>query len=245
MAGGYEFLHPVEDVHSPDLLRSLGRAYTVMEYDAGFLSAREKKTLRRAGVALPAAWKNASDAMYREHVLKNGKRVGLLVFPPLPDGADIPDEATLEMIAASVRKARKRNDILVGVSDWGIIAEREYLTHASSDVPDILLGSGRGTGIRGQILAGGRTFFVRPYGQGKSINRIDVLKWPERKASFKWTPREGIHSSLIILNNRYYDNLKINQILSNVGESDKQGGAHNVQRSFHRPIDPLQGRRSR
>ncbi len=220
VAGGFEFTHRAGPVSGRPLLEAMTKAYSFMQYDVALLTERESQALHQAGVTPPAPWKTHSESAFREMVLPHGKRVGFIVFPPLPEGAELPDDALLETIGKEVRKAVAGVDLLIGLSDWGIIAEREYLSRRPKNAPDILLGSGRGTGIRGQIMNEGRIFYARSYDKGKAINRIEILRWPRRHGEFMWISGENIALSLISLDNHYYDNLKINEIFSKVDLSN-------------------------
>lgn len=200
-------------------MRALAKAYAFLDYDVALLTSREASLFEEAGVAPPAPWQTRKQSDFRELVLGNGKRVQVLVFPPLPKDSDMPDDSTFESIGRAVRKARANADLVIALCDWGIVAEREYLARKPKDAPHILLGSGRGTGIRGQVMLEGRLLYVRSYDKGKAVNRVEILKWPQG-ADFTWIPKENVVSSLIVLDNRYYDSLKIEEIFSKVDLSN-------------------------
>lgn len=216
-----------------------------MKYDVALLTSREACLLMESGIAPARPWMTYKQAPYRQVVLPDGRKVGFIVFPPLPKGSDLPDGGTFLSISKAVTKAKARAELVVALSDWGIVAEREYLAKAPMNMPHILLGSGMGTGIRGQVMADGRILYARSYTKGKAVNTIEVGQWPAKNDDFRWIRGVNITPSLTSLTDRYYGNLKINEIFSNVDQSNNIGGVHNVQRSFYRPIDPIRERRGR
>nr|WP_147821385.1 hypothetical protein [Salidesulfovibrio onnuriiensis] len=219
IAGGFEFTHRAGPQPGAELLEAMARAYVFLGYDAALLTRREAAAFEEAGVVPPAPWATYEQSACRELVLENGKKVEVVVFPPLPKDSDMPDDGTFAKIARSVRQARKKGDLVIGLCDWGIVAEREYLARKPKDAPHLLFGSGSGTGIRGQVMLDGRLLYVRSYDKGKAINQVEILKWPQ-EGDFVWIPSENVLSTLVVLDNRYYDSLKIEKIFSNVDLSN-------------------------
>lgn len=102
---------------------------------------------------------------------------------------------------------------MIGMTDWGWPAERDYLEARPRAVPDILLGSGPGMGINGRIEADGKCLWARPYDKGRTINRIRVMAWPERTKDFTWQEPESVRCFSVGLGDMYEENPDVSAIL--------------------------------
>jgi len=189
---------------SSKVLASIARAMDLMHYDVGFLSGEEADTLARHGVT-PPSWQRTASTPFSVITTAAGDRIGFLRFPSLPPDRDKPREAMLEQLVRDIRKYRPEVRLLVGLSDWGWLAEQKYLARNPEAVPDLLLGSGKGSGVNGRIQADGRCLWVRTYDKGRSIAEIAILEWPDRENSFAWNPSRNYKTSSIGLNDRIKD----------------------------------------
>lgn len=185
----------------------------LMRYDVGFLSDEEGDALGRMGVTAPSWQQTASREPFSVITTTGGDRIGFLRFPSLPPGNAEPQKALLERLAHDIRKYRTEVRLLIGLSDWGWLAEQEYLSGNSGDVPDLLLGSGRGSGVNGRIQADGRCLWVRAYDKGRSIAEITILEWPDRENSFAWNPSRNYKTSSIGMNDQIRDYPAVSDIL--------------------------------
>lgn len=216
IAGGFEFAHKGVPSVQKDLLAALKQAFEFFDYDFGLLSKTENDAFEQAGIAPPESWKSVEQSPFRVKKLADGKTVGFLFFPSLADGQGVCDEKTLAKLSAQVVSLKSEVDLLVGVCDWGLLGERDYLARASLNMPHILLGSGRGGGVTGDLVAGGKVYYVRAYDRGRTVAEIHVSAWPRGKKEFLWEKGNTISSELIVLNHSFRDDLKIDQLFSNI-----------------------------
>ncbi|WP_041915676.1 hypothetical protein [Pseudodesulfovibrio mercurii] len=209
VSGGWEYIRPNGNPGLAKTMVSLSRAYNAMHYDVGLLTAREAKAL--AGDDVPRwPWqKTAGEEPFTVRELPDGRKVGFLRYPSLPDGADAPSPELAAEVSRRVKAERGRVDLLIGLCDWGWVAENDYLRSNPEQVPDMLFGSGGGSGINGRVLADGRCLWVRPYDRGRSLVEITVLQWPERENSFAWEEAKNYTSSSIGMNDAIKDNPEI------------------------------------
>lgn len=185
----------------------------LMRYDVGFLSEEEADALGSKGVTTPPWQQTASREPFSVITTTGGDRIGFLRFPSLPPGNAEPQGPLLERLAHDIRKYRTEVRLLIGLSDWGWLAEQEYLSGNSGDVPDLLLGSGRGSGVNGRVQADGRCLWVRAYDKGRSIAEITILEWPDRENSFAWNPSRNYKTSSIGMNDQIRDYPAVSDIL--------------------------------
>jgi hypothetical protein len=221
VAGPYEFTHRAGDLPTVDFLTAMRTAFVSMDYDVGFLSDRERKAFAARDLSLPKGWfTHDAPSIYRIS-LPEGKIAALVFVPALPQHADTVGIDMKKKVANLFSQARTQANIVIAVSDWGIKPERDYLAGIGNDpCPDIFLGSGRGGGIVGQVLADGRVYYVRPYEKGKAVTCISVLSWPAKNDEFKWIRKKNITSELVVLDDGFSESLIINQIFSKVDVSN-------------------------
>ena len=197
----------------PSTLTSASKALDFMGYDVGLLSREEADVLSRESVDTPAWQQTASAQPFTVVTTDKGDKIGFLRFPHLPSNADRPPAELVDRLSREIGKYRNEVRLVVGLSDWGWLAEQEYLSGEPANVPHILFGSGRGSGVNGRIQADGRCMWVRAYDKGRSIVEITVLEWPDRKNSFAWKPGTNYNTKSIGLNDLIKDNSAVSAIL--------------------------------
>jgi len=187
-------------------LNDLAKAYDFMNYDVALLAQSEADALKHANVRVDGKRKTAKDTPFSMVTLKNGDLIGVVRFPSLKKGEDIPSDDQIKKLSTAIKAERKKVKLLLGLSDWGWVGEREYLAKNPDAVPDLLLGSGRGSGVNGRIEANGRCIWIRPYDKGRTVSEVQVYAWPDRSKPFAWKEPDNIKSLSIGLGDNYQDN---------------------------------------
>nr|WP_243546254.1 hypothetical protein [Pseudodesulfovibrio tunisiensis] len=213
VGGGFEFMHKAGPVPEPASLSALAKALNFMKYDLGLLAEAETDALRDAGIGLDGAWHSAEDHPFTTVVLPSGKRIGFLRYPELRGDDEVPSSALLKKVRFQVREHRSKVDLLIGMSDWGWIGEREYLAGSSDDMPHILLGSGRGSGVNGRLNNAGNCIWVRPYDKGRTVSEIRVSALPGPNPDFKWNNLDTVSVKAVGLRDNIADNPEVSAIL--------------------------------
>ena len=206
-------MRPEGEKPAPEVLNGLAKSFDLMKYDIGLLAKDEAAALNDAGVVAESWQKTAIDAPFTVVQSKNGNKIGFMRFPSLPNGEDIPSADLIRKITKAVKKERDNVRLLVALSDWGWVGEREYLAQNSDFVPDFLFGSGRGSGVNGRLEADERCIWVRPYDKGRTVSEIQVYAWPDRSASFSWEEPDNIRTLSTGLGDQYQDNPDVSAIL--------------------------------
>ena len=194
LGGAYEFLPTSGDLIPEKKRDAVANAFKFLDYDLGILSPAEFLFLQQGPSGIPQNWINCEKIKVISKSLKNGKQVRIVILPYLKRGSDEIPEELLNNCRTVFKENRSKADIVIAMSSWGYIREKKLLTspEMSETPPDILLGSGDGPGMTGNIAANGKTLWVRSYPTGKAVNRIDVFNFPERNENFKWTSGENI-----------------------------------------------------
>lgn len=207
VSGGWEYSDP-DGFHTPErpVLQQLSTAYTMLNYDVAFIGQQEAAFLSKLGVGRDKGRKTAQEESLAVHHVADGRKVGFLRFPSLPPGDDIPSRKLIEKITDAVKRERSRTDLLIGITDWGWVGEREYIGQAPEFMPDLLLGSGLGTGVTGRFDANRRCAWYRPYDKGRTVVEVQVNAWPDRSKPAAWSDPASIQSRSIGLGDKYLDN---------------------------------------
>lgn len=174
------------------------RAYDRFSAQGVYLSPRAQKWLGKLSADLPPNYIKMQSRPLSRVIPLDGRSVGLVFFPQA-DGKR-PNEiaaAYAEALEAG-RALRREVDLLVGVSPWGIDAERPFAEKAQG-LYHVLLGGGSGFGFDSVVVGeAGGVIWVRPEDQGRTVNRIEILAWPEGAAPH-WEPEANFRADMLPL----------------------------------------------
>ena len=217
LAGGYEFVqYLTQTPPSHKRLEFMAKAFDVLHHDLLFVTPAERAVLAKAGVKPRGGWLGSEHL--EQHILhsEGGPRVGVILLPPLPPTASALPSAMVRQVEDAVRSLRATTKLVVAMSPWGYGYEQELLKTAGP-LPDILLGSGPGIGLTGNIAAEGKTVWIRAFTQGKSVSRIEILALPEHNSNFKWTEEKNIRMTLFGLIDQYQEDPQMLSLMQSMG----------------------------
>ena len=206
-------MKPNGAIPSGEFLNRLAKAYDLMKYDVALLGKTEADVFAKADASPDIKRKTSDEASFTKVKVEGGKTVGFVRFPSMRSGEDIPSEKLMNRITAIIRRESKSVDLIVGLSDWGWVGEREYLATNPQYVPDLLLGSGLGSGVNGRVEAEDRCIWIRPYDKGRTVNEIQVKTWPDRSAHTAWEEPYNYTSLSTGLGDQYMDHPDVGAIL--------------------------------
>ncbi len=213
VSGGWEFVRPNGIPSTSKQLSGLATSYNIMNYDIAFLGKQEAEILKKYGVTADNGRKTSEQSPFSAITMDSGASVGFLRLPSLNTDDDTPSNSLVKKISRLVKMYRPKVQLLIGLSDWGWLGERDYLAKAPKDMPDILLGSGSGSGVNGRIEADGRCVWVRPYDKGRTVSEVQVFTWPDRTKPFTWNTPEKITILSVGLGDQYQDAPEVSAIL--------------------------------
>lgn len=212
MAGPYEFLPANEFdvvpslVFAPDFIK----AYKMLGYDRVYITPEEHAWLEKYGKApLPDSFRTLGDKPFTEIVDVHGLKMGIVGFPVPPQFFE-PTQADVDTIIAAAEALRPQVDILVGVSPWGREHEDYFIQHAKP-VLDVLLGAGKGPGMRGVLGGAGRTFWVRSLTKGKYMILVDAKAMP-KETGYRWKTPETINDTFVELDVHIPDDKEVRSL---------------------------------
>ncbi|WWX21263.1 hypothetical protein V8V93_12480 [Pseudodesulfovibrio methanolicus] len=212
VSGGWEYFRPNGNPGLTKTMVALSKAFNAMHYDVGLLTEREAGALAEDGVPRWPWQKTAEEAPFTVLEIAGGRKVGFLRYPSLPQDAEKPSEAMVAKLSRAIKADRDKVDLLIALCDWGWVAESDYLKSNPAQVPDMLFGSGGGSGINGRVQADGRCLWVRPYDKGRSLAEVNVLQWPKRENSFAWEEAKNYTSASVGMNDAIKDDPEIDAL---------------------------------
>lgn len=202
IAGPYEFLADdpfVYGQHAPDgkknslppstPARTALAAHNLLRHDAGWLSAKAGGWLLRDAGNTPHGY----SLMGKEPVSKVLETalgdVGLVLFPEGPAPWKGPTPEQEKAVLAAGKALRGRCVLVLGISPWGYVGERDFLPKARN-VFSCILGGGEGVGFGFSVPEKTpEVLWLRPDSQGRAVNVLEILLQPEKGAHYAW--REG------------------------------------------------------
>jgi hypothetical protein len=190
IAGAYELAGFAPDLPqpSPVEVKAMAEAYRRLPYDLVCLAPEEKRLLDAAGEKPAANWITAGEQAQVREMDVGGVRVGIILFPALPQGASGPPGVSVKAIRDKAGRLRERADVVIGVSPWGATAEQAFLDKAAGSL-DVLLGSGPGPGFPARVADDARTVWMRPTSKGHSVDVLRLGKLP-REGGRRWAEGE-------------------------------------------------------
>ncbi|WCB45424.1 hypothetical protein PH214_10090 [Nitratidesulfovibrio vulgaris] len=175
------------------------KGYDLLKVDDGYLSPKAAQWFMTHAGGTPAGFRSVDGPPQTRIHTVNAMRVAVVFFPPLPQGVDDPTPEMVRDALSAGRKARSGADLVIGVSAWGSLNERDMLPRCEG-VFDILFGSGTGSAFDGTVdgVAPG-VLWARPERDGKGVNVVEVLALPQPGQPNDWVPGITIATRYIML----------------------------------------------
>ena len=201
MAGGYEFNRPNQDNLNKEKSKKLLKVFKELNYDLGVLPRRQTDTFSGPEKKQIPEWIEQNDSIQTKTMDYQNHTVGILIFPSLKEqNTEKEFKKINRKIIQKAKSIRPQVNILLGISTWGNSRENKFLKNNPA-VLDILLGSGRGPHITGNLFNKNQTVWARPLTKGKTLNQITIPEWPEKGEKITWQPNKNIMTNFIVLNN--------------------------------------------
>lgn len=158
--------------------------------DAGWLSPKAARWLRKAAGAIPAGYHEVNAEPVVRVLNTPAGAVGIVLFPEGPTPGKGPTPDLEQKVLAAGRTLRERTLAVLGVSPWGYVGERDFLPKAEG-VFTCILGSGEGVAFSHSLSEKNPgILWLRPDGQGRAVNILEFLQLPVPGSAMRW--REGV-----------------------------------------------------
>lgn len=216
LCGPYEFLAddpwrygPYADAQSHDAAppapeaRTALAAYTLLRVDAGWLSAKAAQWLKKGAGSVPRGFSEIGTAPRTRTVDTAIGTIGIVFFPEGPVPGKAPDPAQEQAVLEAGRSLKERCALVLGISPWGYVGERDFLPKAEG-VFNVILGGGEGVGF-GHSLSnkGPGVLWLRPDSQGRAVNILEIHTLPSRGVPYVWREEQTFSARLEWLDEKY------------------------------------------
>lgn len=197
IVGPGEFAPDCDDDAEGKSAARVRKAYSLLRVDDGYLSTAAAEWFATHAKTPPEGFRKVGvRPETRVHTI-NGQRVAVVFFPLLAKGVDMPTPEQVNDVLREGTKAKANADLVIAVSPWDSGNERSILARCEG-VFDLLLGGGGGTPFSASIdgTAPG-VIWARPERNGRGLNIIDIIEWPDRATPHVWI--EGINTQTRLL----------------------------------------------
>lgn len=175
------------------------KAYSYLKVDAGRLSPFTAGWLKKAAGSLPAGFLTVDTEPVAKAFNTPAGIVGVLFFPTGDEPGRTPSAAQMQATRKAGHKLKDSCDLVVGISPWGMQAEKEFLPMAQG-VFDCLLGGGEGPGFAQSVnRSAPGVLWSRSDVNGRALCVIDVLELPARAQAADWLEGVTFRASLTYL----------------------------------------------
>ncbi|MDR0826356.1 MAG: hypothetical protein LBN33_00535 [Desulfovibrio sp.] len=161
--------------------------HELLRVDAGWLSAKAAGWMRSGAGKIPGGY-TVLDKKASSRLLDSpAGPLGIVFFPEGPVPGKGPGPGQEEAVLAAGRDLRGKTGLLIGVSPWGLVAEKKFLPKAEG-LFDCILGGGEGVGFDFAFAEdkSSTPLWLRPDVKGRAVNVLEIYKSPLRNAAYAW-----------------------------------------------------------
>ena len=174
-------------------------AYNLLNVDIGWISKKSAKWLRDNAGEIPRGFTEVGSEPVIKILDSPIGTIGVVFFPEGPVAGKSPAPGQEEAVLSAARGLKDRVAMVLGISPWGYVGERDFLVKADG-IFNCILGSGEGVGFSGTVpqKAPG-VLWIRPDGQGRAINILELYSRPQPGQSIQWQERKTFGANLEFL----------------------------------------------
>lgn len=166
--------------------RTAHAAYTLLGVDAGWLSGKAAQWLKKDAGSLPRGFSMAGATPLARTIDTAIGSIGIVFFPEGPAPGKGPSPEQERAVLEAGRSLRGKCTLILGISPWGYVGERDFLPKAEG-VFNVILGGGEGVGFSHSLSnkAPG-VLWLRPDSQGRAVNLLNILTLPSKSTPYLW-----------------------------------------------------------
>jgi len=176
-------------------------AYNLLNADLGWLSKKSAEWLRRNAGGIPRGFVEVGSEPVTRLLDSPVGPLGFVLFPEGPKPGRSPTPKQIATVVAAGKSLKDQAVMVVGISPWGYVGERDFLPEAQG-VFDCILGSGEGVGFPSAVpQKTPGVLWIRPDAAGRSINLLELYVKPQIGQKTAWIERTTFGASLEFLGN--------------------------------------------
>lgn len=218
ISGPYEFL--IDDpfrygIHAPESVKTDAPpaadaalaldVHNLLHVNLGWLSSKAEKWLRERAGGVPAGYAPVGAEPVSRIIDTQAGKIGVVLFPEGRQPGKGPDAALAAKALAAGKALQGKTRLVIGVSPWGYVGERDFLKKAEG-VFGCILGGGEGIGFDFSLREAPGVLWLRPDTQGRAVNILELLELPAFGESPRWKQDDSFRAYLEFLGDPFpYD----------------------------------------
>ena len=180
-------------------------AYNLLGVDIGWLSKKSARWMRDNAGGIPKGFIEVGSEPITRLLDSTtgtlGGPLGFVLFPEGPEPGRSPSPKQIDAAVAAGKSLKDKAAMVVGISPWGYVGERDFLPKAEG-VFDCILGSGEGVGFPGTVPQNTPgVLWMRPDAAGRAVNVLELYFKPQPGQAIQWIERKTFGTSLEFLDN--------------------------------------------
>jgi hypothetical protein len=183
----------------------------------GWISPKAAHWLQNATGGIPARYHIVTTEPVARVINTPIGAVGIVLFPEGPTPGKGPTPEMERKVLNAGRALREKTLLVIGISPWGFVGERDFLPKAEGTFACIL-GSGEGVAFPHSVSKKNPgILWLRPDSQGRAVNVLEFLQLPAPGGTMQW--REGItfNADLDFLDDSCAPSREMEKIIGTVG----------------------------
>ena len=192
--GAYASELAKKDMPGEEEAKTALAAYSLLGFDMGWLSPKAAAWFRRYTGTTPSGFREVGGEPVSRTISTPVGKIGLVLFPEGPVQGKAPSPDQEQAALAAGRALRDTCALVVGISPWGYVGERDFLPKAAG-IYNVLMGGGEGVGFS-HSLSDRRPGLVwlRPDTQGRALSVLEIRQLPGK--NFVWKENETFRAKL-------------------------------------------------
>jgi len=176
-------------------------AYNLLNVDIGWLSKKSAQWMRDNAGDIPRGFIEVGSEPVVRLLDSPVGTLGFVLFPEGPEPGRSPAPKQINAAVTAGKSLKNKAVMVVGISPWGYVGERDFLPKAKG-VFDCILGSGEGVGFPGTVpQKTPGVLWIRPDGAGRAVNILELYFKPQPGQAIQWIERKTFGASLEFLDN--------------------------------------------
>ena len=188
-------------------------AHNLLKADIGWLSTKSAKWLRGATDSLPTGYIEVTQKPITQILESKAGAIGVVLFPEgkIPGQGPTPEQ--IREVIAAANNIRGKVRLLVGVSPWGYVAERNFIAKEGGDIFGCIMGGGEGVGFSHSLQENPNVLWLRPDSQGRAVNILEILELPALGEAPRWKENTSFRAFLEFLDESIPSEPQMNAII--------------------------------
>lgn len=189
-------------------------AYNLLRVDLGWMTPKSAKWMQKAAGATPHGYIEVSDKPVSRIVDSRAGKIGIVLFPEGKEPGQGPTREQEQMVLTEGKSLKEKVRLVIGISPWGYVGERDFIPKAKG-IFGCILGGGEGVGFSHSLQENPGVLWIRPDNQGRAVNILELLELPVLGESPRWKENTTFRAFLEFLDESFPSDPQMLRIVGN------------------------------